>query len=89
MPTATITSKGQVTIPLSVRDRLGLKSGDQIDFVLESKGRVTLKSTRVPFETLRGILKNTRRKPVSVRQMDQAIERTVREKWLAAQRRSK
>jgi AbrB family looped-hinge helix DNA binding protein len=29
---ATITSKGQVTIPLAIRERLGLKAGDQIDF---------------------------------------------------------
>jgi len=29
---ATITSKGQITIPLAIRERLGLKTGDQIDF---------------------------------------------------------
>jgi AbrB family looped-hinge helix DNA binding protein len=29
---ATITSKGQITIPLAIRERLGLKAGDQIDF---------------------------------------------------------
>ena len=29
---ATITSKGQITIPLQIRERLGLRAGDQIDF---------------------------------------------------------
>ncbi len=29
---ATITSKGQITIPLQIRERLGLKAGDQINF---------------------------------------------------------
>lgn len=29
---ATITSKGQITIPLKIRERLGLKTGDQIEF---------------------------------------------------------
>ena len=29
---ATITSKGQITIPISIREKLGLKPGDQIDF---------------------------------------------------------
>jgi AbrB family looped-hinge helix DNA binding protein len=29
---ATITSKGQITIPVAIREKLGLKPGDQIDF---------------------------------------------------------
>jgi AbrB family looped-hinge helix DNA binding protein len=33
MSTATITSKGQITIPADVRERLGLQAGDRIEFV--------------------------------------------------------
>lgn len=33
---ATLTSKGQVTIPQEVRQRLGLKQGDQIEFVIKN-----------------------------------------------------
>lgn len=33
MATATMTSKGQLTVPKEIRDRLGLKPGDKIDFV--------------------------------------------------------
>jgi len=57
MATATLTSKGQITIPQSVRQRLGLKTSDRIDFVFESGGQVVLKNRRLPFEALRGIVK--------------------------------
>ncbi|MBY0463640.1 MAG: AbrB/MazE/SpoVT family DNA-binding domain-containing protein, partial [Burkholderiales bacterium] len=38
MSTATVTSKGQVTIPLAVRQALGLQAGSQLDFLLEPGG---------------------------------------------------
>lgn len=40
--TATVTSKGQITVPKEVRDRLGLQQGDQLEFVSES-GRTVLR----------------------------------------------
>ncbi len=36
----TVTSKGQVTIPKPVRDRLGIKRGDAVEFELAPDGRV-------------------------------------------------
>lgn len=42
---ATVSSKGQVTIPLEVRRRLGLQRGDEIDFVLEG-GQTILRPAR-------------------------------------------
>ena len=42
---ATITSKGQVTIPQEVRQRLGLKQGDQVVFVTEN-GLTVMKPAR-------------------------------------------
>lgn len=30
-----ITSKGQVTIPIAVREQLGLRKGDQVEFVVD------------------------------------------------------
>ena len=88
MSTATLTSKGQITIPQTVRRRLGLKTGDRIDFLLESGGRVVLKSYRTPFEELRGIVKTASRKPVGVRQMDQAISEEVAERFQRVARRT-
>jgi len=38
----TVTSKGQVTIPKPLRDRLGIKPGNAVQFELTPDGRVTL-----------------------------------------------
>ena len=81
MPTATLTSKGQITVPMPVRNRLGLKAGDRIDFVFSPDGRVSLEPRRTPFEKLRGILKNHGKKAIGVRAMDKAIQKSVRARW--------
>ena len=54
-----VTSKGQVTIPKPIRDRLGIERGDVVDFELEADGRVVLIKVGGPrpasrFEALRG-----------------------------------
>jgi AbrB family looped-hinge helix DNA binding protein len=58
MPT-TVTSKGQVTIPKPVRDRLGIKPGNAVEFELTADDRVVLlkvggRRPRSRFEALRG-----------------------------------
>ena len=40
--TVTVTSKGQVTIPKQVRDRLGIKPGSKVDFEVAEDGRAFL-----------------------------------------------
>ena len=59
MATAKLTSKGQVTIPKDVRDRLGLRPGDEIVFV-EDQESVRLEKRRGPsgFAKYRGYLKD-------------------------------
>jgi AbrB family looped-hinge helix DNA binding protein len=44
-PSSTISSKGQVTVPIEVRHRLGLKQGDRVDFVFED-GKTVLRPSR-------------------------------------------
>ena len=41
--TVTVTSKGQVTVPKQVRDRLGIKPGSKVDFELDEDGRAFLR----------------------------------------------
>jgi antitoxin PrlF len=55
---ATVTSKGQITVPLAVRKRLGLKEGDQLEFVNEGGATVVrpVRSDGNPFAAYIGIL---------------------------------
>lgn len=46
MATATMTSKGQLTVPKEIRDRLGLKPGDKVDFVPVAGAGVTMRKRR-------------------------------------------
>lgn len=59
MATAKITSKGQVTIPKEIRRQLGVRPGDEIDFVPEN-GVIRVKKVvrGNPFEKWRGYLKH-------------------------------
>jgi len=51
-----VTTKGQVTIPKSVRERLGIEPGDEIEFEETEDGYVLRKSAEDnPFEEWRGI----------------------------------
>jgi antitoxin PrlF len=71
MQTATLTNKGQVTIPADVRKRLGLHPGDRIAFVIEHDAvRLLREENRV--EAAFGICKPT--KSLSLEQMEHVIK---------------
>lgn len=72
MATATITSKGQVTIPASVRTALGLGTGSRIEFVEIEKGRYAIIAATKPVQSLKGMLRKPA-SPVSIEQMNEAI----------------
>ena len=73
MATATLTTKGQTTIPKEVREHLKLNAGDKLDFVIGSDGQVMLKPATIDVRDLKGLLKRPGRKPVSLEQMNAAI----------------
>lgn len=54
---AKITSKGQITLPASLRKELGLKPGDRVDFVPNEKGGYELQGNRNTMADLRGIIR--------------------------------
>lgn len=52
---ATVSSKGQVVIPVEVRKQLGIEQGDKVLFILNEEGQVELKSVKYPtVASLRG-----------------------------------
>ncbi|HNB05522.1 MAG TPA: AbrB/MazE/SpoVT family DNA-binding domain-containing protein [Thauera aminoaromatica] len=69
---ATLTSKGQVTIPKAVRDALHLRSGDRLDFILEADGTVRVLPITGSVKRLKGMLPKPPR-PLTVEEMDEAI----------------
>ena len=74
MPTATMTSKGQVTIPKEVRDALRLETGHRIAFQMRSDGIVEMRPENVDLMSLRGILKSSV-KGVTLQDMKEAIRK--------------
>ena len=72
MPSAKLTSKGQITIPQEVRERMGVSEGDRVDFVYLDDGGFALKPATRSIEELKGIVP-LQRKPATLSEMDAAI----------------
>jgi len=77
----TLTSKGQVTIPKSIRDLLYLHAGDKIEFIITGKNEVVLRPITKKIDDVFGSLHKTERKVVSIEEMNLAIKQKVREKF--------
>lgn len=72
---ATVTSKGQVTVPADIRRRLGLKAGDRVEFHLTDSGELTVVATkrRSILETRHDLPRLTLGRSVTQRDIDGAI----------------
>jgi antitoxin PrlF len=72
MPTATLTSKGRITLPRAVRAALGLTAGQKIEFLPDGDSfRVV--AVRTDVAVLRGRFAGRVKKPVSIAEMNAAI----------------
>ena len=70
MPTdATLTSKGQTTIPKEIRDGLGMKTGDRITFTLMPDATVLMRVKSKSIAELAGLLHKKGRKSVPIEQL--------------------
>lgn len=58
MVRARISSKGQVTIPVEIRRRYGLDTGDEVEFIAEDKGTYLVPLKRKKLTDLYGVLKS-------------------------------
>jgi antitoxin PrlF len=81
MPEATVTTKGQVTIPKAVREHLKLETGARLDFVIEDDGTVVLKPVTRHVHELAGLLHRPGRQPVSVDEMNESIRTHLRKRF--------
>ena len=78
MAFATLTNKGQVTIPKAIRESLGLHSGDKLEFVLVESGKAFIRPVTKRVDEVFGRLYKSERKPVSVEEMDEKIRQKMR-----------
>jgi AbrB family looped-hinge helix DNA binding protein len=72
MSTATVTSKGQITIPAIVRTSLGIDTGSRIEFVEMENGQFMIVPIVSPIQSLKGMLRKPA-SPVSIEDMNRAI----------------
>lgn len=79
MPRAKLTSKGQVTIPKAIRDRLGLKPGITLHFSIEPSGRLVVTPLTLDIEDLIGILPKPG-KALTSEEINEAIARAAVER---------
>jgi antitoxin PrlF len=72
--TATLTSKGQITMPQAVRQSLGLQAGDRVAFVADEAGGYKVVALRKDVKVLRGRFAGRAKRPASVDEMAAAVE---------------
>jgi antitoxin PrlF len=75
MAVATLTSKGQITIPSQVRRALGLEAGDRVEFIEHGRGQFAIVAATSSIQELKGLFQRKRTKPVSIEEMNRAIAR--------------
>jgi len=77
MSAATLTSKGQITVPKPVRDALRLRPGDRLSFRLCGDGTVVVEPERTDLRSLFGVLTTkTTPRGITVEDMKEAVRRT-------------
>jgi AbrB family looped-hinge helix DNA binding protein len=71
---ATVTSKGQITLPKDLREQLNLATGDRVIFLMEEDGSVHLIPKHASLKDLKGIVPKPEQ-PVTLDEMERAIEK--------------
>lgn len=89
MSTSTLTSKGQVTIPKRLRERLGLRVGDRLRFQIDADGKLLVQPESSPtLGRIPGLLRHLAGdRPITPTEMDEAIRRRTQQRYEKAVRR--
>jgi antitoxin PrlF len=86
---ATLTSKGQVTLPKKIRDLLQMDAGTTLDFQVLDDNTITARLVKPDARRIRGLLKSPHAKALTVAQMDEAVSKHLRGKHAPARAGSK
>lgn len=73
MSQAKLTSKGQITLPKTVRKHLGVDTGDKLEFIIDPDGKVVVSAKTTDIKQIYGIVKT--KKHVTVEEMKIAIRK--------------
>ncbi len=82
MAIATITNKGQITIPKEVRDAFGLHSGDKLEFFCEQGGRIVVTPIKKNVDDLFGKLFKAERTALSTEEINEALRQKFKQQGL-------
>ena len=77
MAIATLTSKGQITLPREVREHLHLGKGDRLEFVIRGDGEVQVKPVAGSYRELLGMLRRPRRPLPPQEALDRELARLL------------
>lgn len=77
---ATLTSKGQLTLPVSIRRKLHLKPGDKIELFSRNDGHIEGVPVKQAINTLKGILPKPKQ-TVLLEEMEKAIVEGANNDW--------
>jgi len=82
LPLATLTSKGQITIPKNIREELKLHTGDKIKFVMNEQNELVIKPITRKAADVAGLLNNYKKKQaVSVEEMNDALAKHIKKQF--------
>ena len=81
MALATITTKGQVTIPKEIRESLKLHTGDKIEIIVTENGEAIIRPISIKVDDIFCKLHDPARKAVTLQAMDDAIRNRMKDKF--------
>lgn len=81
MPTTTITSKGQVTIPKKIREKLDLQPGDVVNFEIETENTIIVRPEKGSKDKAFGLLYKSAQESLSVEEMESGVAEYFRKKF--------
>jgi AbrB family looped-hinge helix DNA binding protein len=80
MALSTITSKGQVTIPKRVRERLRLRTGDKLDFRIDEDGTIRVYPISKTVSEVFGVFAERAKRPYTTKQIDERLTHSLKKR---------